>query len=78
MGALNGKHKLSHELSDEDVELIKSETNMPTDDIYSWYQDYLEFNHSRDLNEEKFVKKFKEILPHEGEKDEFARLAFYG
>ena len=70
--------KLTKDLAAEDIAYIQSKTDMPTYEIVKWYQSYLELTRGKQLDQAKFIKAFKEILPSEGDGESFARLAFHG
>ena len=68
------------ELSAQQIELIKSKTNMNSTEIFTWYSQFLDLTHGKDLNKDQFVKYYKKIIHNNytGNPDQFCQLAFNG
>ena len=79
MGSNNQKiRKLPKELSNNEIELIEANSNMTRAEIKRWYKDFYEFANGKQLNQEYFIKYYKELLPYNGDCDDFCKLLFNG
>ena len=68
--------KLPKELTDEQLEDISKNTDLPIYEISMWYQRFFEFSNGRDLDKKSFHKYFKDLLPNKGNSDKFCELCF--
>ena len=79
MGATNQKaRRLPKELSESEMELIQLNSNMTRQEIKRWYEDFYEFAKGKELSQSCFVRYYKELLPTNGDCEEFCKLLFNG
>jgi hypothetical protein len=70
--------KLPKELSDSEIEKIHEKTKLSPYEISKWYCEFYEFSSGHELNENFFIKYYKEILPYRGKAHDFCHLIFNG
>jgi hypothetical protein len=68
------------ELSQSQVETIKSKTGMNSTEIFDWYSQFLDLTKGKELDKDNFVKYYKKIISskYSGNPDLFCQLAFNG
>ena len=76
MGAGKSTPKIPKELSVDELEKIRSKTNLPIYEISKWYSQFYEFSSGHQLNEHFFVKYYKQLVPYKGKAEDFCHLIF--
>ena len=68
------------ELTNTQVETIKTKTGMNSTEIFDWYSQFLDLTKGKELDKDNFVKYYKKIISskYDGNPDLFCQLAFNG
>ena len=65
-------------LTEEDIKMLQSTTNLKQEQIIEWYEDFKRECKNGELDKKNFTRFYKELMPNHTNADKFCEFVFKG